>query len=242
MTTNSQVPEETADPVSQAQAEMDAAQEGTPQEPQPTDAVAQQNQALLSEVAGLKNQVSGLHSRIDKGLDAIRRDERQRYEDGQRQREIDGQMAELPDETRKAMEPILKENARLRQEALAAPPAAPDPLEPAYQMAEALGVDRNDPRISYSVFSDQNLSGDDQIAQFGKSIRALIDAGQSHQTQSTNLAPQQQTQPPSPPANATPSATTGVALTPEAVRDLYITEKISTEDYMKKMREMGEPV
>jgi len=155
--------------IDQDQAQLDAVQEATPQTN--SDSMTGEIQALKELISHQNQQVAGLQSKIDKGLNAIRRDS----EDAVRkQQEAAAQryIQQLPEEHQGAFNSMLQanqayyqENQKLREEADGVsqqpqqqPTQEQDEWEQVYAIPRGLGIDPNTPGIDYAAFTDPGLT------------------------------------------------------------------------------------
>ena len=157
MVTENEMAESVVDEITQTQQQLDQEQ-GIPAE-QPAGAPTPAELAMQEQVRSLQSQVSGLQSKLDTGLNAIRRDV---VEDAKRQiaEATSGWQSQLArdrwleglDENDKALvSPLLEQIQQLREERLSPAPQQPtqqiDPAaawEGVYQYVESAGINRND--------------------------------------------------------------------------------------------------
>jgi hypothetical protein len=248
MTQDNQGPE-LADEISQIQLELDSAQ-GLTDAPQLDD--ASQWKALYDmqqqELRSQKAQLAGLSSKIDLGLNAIRRDTEdfavKQIGDFKTELGRDQILASIDDDAeRTRTAAIFRELDRIAS--VQAPPVPPAPLPPTsppnasppnmesvYQVVEGLGLNRSDPRINYAALADVSLTENQRGQAFLNSIKVAIQQPPA----SSGQQPQPQSQPQShaPVDEGRGQPADGNYRTPDALYDAYIQGQITTEEYRKR--------
>ena len=231
--------------IDQDQAQLDAVQEATPQTN--SDSMTGEIQALKELIAHQNQQVAGLQSKIDKGLNAIRRDS----EDAVRkQQEAAAQryIQQLPEEHQGAFNSMLQanqayyqENQKLREEAeivVQQPQQQPtqeqDEWEQVYAIPRGLGLDPNTPGIDYAAFTDPGLTENQRRDRFFASLRPLMGATNQAPTGQPTEASTSQVQ--SPPAGGASSNMRSV----EQVQSAYIEGKLSKQEYTDQLNRLGQ--
>ena len=235
--------------IDQDQAQLDAVQEATPQTN--SDSMTGEIQALKELIAHQNQQVAGLQSKIDKGLNAIRRDS----EDAVRkQQEAAAQryIQQLPEEHQGAFNSMLQanqayyqENQKLREEAenvVQQPQQQPtqeqDEWEQVYAIPKSLGIDPQTPGIDYAAFTDPGLNENQRRDRFFASLRPLIGATNQAPTGQTPEASTSQVQ--SPPAGGTPAGGASSNMRSlEQVQSAYIEGKLSKQEYTDQLNRLG---
>ena len=233
----------------QDQAQLDAVQEA-PAPQADTNPVTEELRAMREDFA---RQVAGLQSKVDRGLNAIRRDteEQTRREQVQMAQKY---IEQMPEEYRPGVEQMLQannayheENQRLRDQVEGGeqPPEQPEQQAPngwqqVYDIANSLGVDPKTPGIDYAAFTDPGLSETQRRDWFFASLRPLMGAtNQAPQSQTQQIPPQEQVQ--SPPATGTPSGGASSNMrTVEQVQSAYIEGKLSKEEYTDQLNKLGQ--
>ncbi len=236
--------------IDQDQAQLDAVQEATPQTN--SDSMTGEIQALKELIAHQNQQVAGLQSKIDKGLNAIRRDS----EDAVRkQQEAAAQryIQQLPEEHQGAFNSMLQanqayyqENQKLREEAenvVQQPQQQPtqeqDEWEQVYAIPRGLGLDPNTPGIDYAAFTDPGLTENQRRDRFFASLRPLMGATNQAPTGQTTEASTSQVQ--SPPAGGTPAGGASSNMrSVEQVQSAYIEGKLSKQEYTDQLNRLGQ--
>jgi hypothetical protein len=191
-------------------------------------------------------QTGGLQSKIDTGLNAIRRDSEVRVAAqaaSMREQTFNEILQDLPESQASAMKLLWEQQQASMQPAPEQP--APGSLtsqerEEAERFARNAGVDPSDTRIDYASLIDPSISVDERQQKFIGSIFATK----------------------TPAAPATPSASDAKASTPEtqnppvetqsgtgnglnnvdAVRDAFVSDRIDLETYKSRMAALGQPV
>lgn len=233
----------------QDQAQLDAVQEA-PQSQTDTNPVTEELRAMREDFS---RQVAGLQSKVDLGLNAIRRDTETQVR--QQQEQAAQQYIEsMPEEYRPGVEQMLQankafheENQKLRDQVGGGeqPPKQPElqtsnGWQQVYDIATSLGVDPKTPGIDYSAFTDPGLSESQRRDRYFASLKPLMGA--------TNQAPatQAQEQPApngvqSPPTAGTPSNGASSNLrTKEQVYDAYLDDKLTKEEYRTELNKLGQ--
>ena len=235
--------------IDQDQAQLDAVQEATPQTN--SDSMTGEIQALKELISHQNQQVAGLQSKIDKGLNAIRRDS----EDAVRkQQEAAAQryIQQLPEEHQGAFNSMLQanqayyqENQKLKEEADGVsqqpqqqPTQEQDEWEQVYAIPRGLGIDPNTPGIDYAAFTAPGLTENQRRDRFFASLRPLTGAtNQASNGQTTEAsAPQVQ----SPPTSGTPAGGASSNMrSVEQVQTAYIEGKLSKQEYKDQLNRLG---
>ena len=233
----------------QDQAQLDAVQEA-PQSQTDTNPVTEELRAMREDFS---RQVAGLQSKVDRGLNAIRRDTETQVR--QQQEQAAQQYIEsMPEEYRPGVEQMLQankafheENQKLRdqvdggeQQPKQPEQQAPNGWQQVYDIATSLGVDPKTPGIDYAAFTDPGLSESQRRDRYFASLKPLMGA--------TNQAPtiQAQEQPTpngvqSPPTAGTPSnGASSNMRSVEQVQSAYIEGKLSKEEYTDQLSKLGQ--
>jgi len=193
--------QQAVDAISQDQESLDADQ-GAPA--QPTAVTLEQMQQFFhQQLQPLVSQVQGLHSKVDTGLNAVRRDvsaEAKQLVDsvtadiGKRQF-----LASLDEDMRPMAEGLLAQvDARMpppvaQPQYQQPPPAAPqaNAWEEVYQVVEGFGLNRHDPNVNYQALSNAALTPAQQREAFMGSIRtAIVQSAQGQQAPQPRQTPQ----------------------------------------------------
>jgi len=223
-----QVPNE----VDAAQQTLDAEQ-GNP--------VAQQY-ATVEQIQSLEkliiSQTGGLQSKIDTGLNAIRRDAETRVTEQAsaiRTQRVNELLSDLEPEHQAEMKRLWDEQQQAAQ-------PAPGQLteqerDEAQRFARNAGVDPNDTRIDYVALVDPSISVDQRQQKFIASVfEAKAPAQPAVQTPAV-----QQPQTANPPVEA-PAGTGNGLNNVDAVRDAYISGRLDQATYKQRMAALGQPV
>ena len=238
------------DPISQDQARLDLDQQ--PQlEPQgiTTEELAA---TFTRQNAELVGQVAGLQSKIDRGLDAIRRDSEERVE-ALRQQSIQAQVGSWSEEVQETAGPLVhtmaQENAALKAQIDQAPPAgqAPPPATaptgapptgaagPDWSNAEAyirrFKLEPSDSRIQWALLTAPGRNQEDQAGDFTDHLLQLASQDRGLTAPQATQAPQafQAPQSVSPPIGGVPTGGGGMIMTEEEVSMAYISDQIDKQ-------------
>ena len=226
----------------QDQAQLDAVQEETTPQAAPTDAVTKELQALREDFS---RQVAGLQSKVDKGLNAIRRDTevqaRQQQETAMKQ-----YMEQLPEEYKEGFEMLANQNRQYQQQ-LSQIQNGNEPestqevsseWEQIYAIPRSMGLDPQTPGLDYAAFTDPNLTEGQRRDRFFASIKTVM--GSNASTQNTATA-QITEQVQSPPTSGTPTSSSPSNLrSEEQIQRAYIEGKLTKEQYQQRLTEVGQ--
>ena len=204
--------------IDQASADIDR-ELATESQAQPLTA-DQVQQIVQTQMSQVQNQISGLQSLYDKGLNAIRRDSESMIQQMQQQTTTQQNQARreqylnsLDTREREVAEPLLEEIENLKQSQinqLLAQQSVPqnEPVdngqqnvqaqwEQIYKVVEDMGVNRNDPNVNYNLLLDNSKTDAQKQQEFFASVSsAVVQQGQSGtQTPVAQADPQAQTPP-----------------------------------------------
>ncbi len=244
--------QEGQDEVSQAQQELDAQQGNLGQQSAPQYVTAEQMQQLLNQQAQTyERQISGLQSKLDTGLNAIRRDTQSWAEQkiAGLQTEMGRQqwLASLSEEERRLAQPLLEAIQQTRPQPAPNPQPAPQPQpgtdvaqqqwQAVYQMVRNMGIDPQTPGIDYQVLTNTALDQNTREQKFYASVFAAKAKPNGVQA---GVQPQQaRPQTPNPPINSAAAGRGGGYRTVDEVYDAYNTGRIDTPTFRKEMVPFG---
>lgn len=183
-----------------------------------------------------ENQISGLQSKIDKGLNSIRQQEKQKAESNLQKLKED---FENLDESYKpyAKTAIQAEETRLQREFAEDSVAQDSPVSTAEQerkeIVRDMGVDPNTPGIDYSILDNGNLSLSDRRQKFFASV---IDARSKVQAPT---APVETKPAENPPVDGTPAKSTGIPKNLTELHQNYASGRMPKEEYLAQKQRMG---
>ena len=189
--------------------------------------IVEQNKKLMSENRGL-------HSKVDRALNAIRAD----YEQAAVQNEMNKDLEDVPEDIRPYMERMyLKFGA---QGGYAEPTyASPeDQMAKIHSFVQDFGLDPKDTRINYGVLYQSGLTDEQRQGQFVQSLRHIIEQGPSAQPQAAATMPQEGLQQ-SPPINNAPGVGSAGPNSVDDLRDSYITGQLNLDEYRRQMAAHG---
>ena len=224
----------------QDQAQLDAVQEETTPQTAPTDAVTKDLQALREEMS---RQVAGLQSKVDKGLNAIRRDTEEKalreQEAAMRQ-----YMEQVPEEHRETFEMLANQNRQYQQQ-LSQMQNGNEPTQEVssewdqiYAIPKSMGLDPQTPGIDYAAFTDDGLTEGQRRDRFFASIKTVMSSNTQTDTPAT---PQTTEQVQSPPTGGTPTSGSASNLrSEEQIQRAYIEGKLTKEQYQQRLTEVGQ--
>ncbi len=237
---------EAVDEITQAQQEIDATQE-SPGEPQPAT-MEQVRELIQQQGQSHAQQISGLASKIDTGLNAVRRDTqawaKEQVGDLRSEMGRESWLAGLEPDQRPMAESLLKEIDRGRpaqpaQQPEVTQPAAQPPIdqwESVKAVARDFGVDPEDKRIDYAAFTDANIPDGERRTRFLGSLRTIITAAPA-QTPAVVTQPAQTANPPVETAAASRSNGYRNA---DGVRDAYMADRIDLPEFTRLLANYGE--
>ena len=235
----------------QDQAQLDAVQED-PNPQTDSSSTTDEIRALRNLIVDQNRQVAGLQSKIDKGLNGIRRDSEDTVRKQQEQQAY-AYMQSLPEEHQAAFGQMLQanqayyqQNAQLRDQLVEGngtqevSPEVSSEWEQVYAIPRSLGIDPQTQGIDYAAFTEPGLNESQRRDRFFASLKPLMGA--------TNQAPatQAQQQPAlngvqSPPTGGTPSNGASSNLrSVEQVQTAYIEGKLSKEEYTSQLSKLGQ--
>ena len=225
----------------QDQAQLDAVQEETTPQTAPTDAVTKELQALREEMS---RQVAGLQSKVDKGLNAIRRDTETQARQ-QQEAAIQQYLEQIPEEHRETFRAIANQNLEYREQ-LSKVETSTTPEEPQvssewdqiYAIPRSMGLDPQTPGIDYAAFTDDGLTEGQRRDRFFASIKTVMSSNTQTETPAT---PQTTEQVQSPPTSGTPTSSSPSNLrSEEQIQRAYIEGKLTKEQYQQRLTEVGQ--
>ena len=220
-----------------AQASLDLGQGGNAASQYATVEQFQELQKLII------SQTGGLQSKIDTGLNAIRRDAETKVA-GEAARVRDQSfmqmVEELPYDQQQTMRALWEQQ---KQQALPADPSGLSVQEraDAEMFVRNSGVDPADTRINYATLIDPSLTVDQRQQRFIDSVFTLRASPQQAAAAPVEPNAQQRVADQSPPIEG--NAGTGAGLTnADAVRDAYISGRLDQATYIQRMAALGQPV
>tara|TARA_Y100000361_G_C11126296_1_gene326175 strand:- start:331 stop:1050 length:720 start_codon:yes stop_codon:yes gene_type:complete len=225
----------------QDQAQLDAVQEETTPQTTPTDAVTKELQALREEMS---RQVAGLQSKVDKGLNAIRRDTETQARQ-QQEAAIQQYLEQVPEEHRETFRAIANQNLEYREQ-LSKVETSTTPEESQvssewdqiYAIPRSMGLDPQTPGIDYAAFTDAGLTEGQRRDRFFASIKTVMSSNTQTETPAT---PQTTEQVQSPPTSGTPTSSSPSNLrSEEQIQRAYIEGKLTKEEYQQRLTQVGQ--
>lgn len=225
----------------QDQAQLDAVQEETTPQTTPTDAVTKELQALREEMS---RQVAGLQSKVDKGLNAIRRDTETQARQ-QQEAAIQQYLEQVPEEHRETFRAIANQNLEYREQ-LSKVETSTTPEESQvssewdqiYAIPRSMGLDPQTPGIDYAAFTDDGLTEGQRRDRFFASIKTVMSSNTQTETPAT---PQTTEQVQSPPTSGTPTSSSPSNLrSEEQIQRAYIEGKLTKEEYQQRLTQVGQ--
>ena len=236
----------------QDQAQLDAVQED-PNPQTDSNPVTDEIRALRNLIEDQNRQVAGLQSKIDKGLNGIRRDSEDAVRKQQEQQAY-AYMQTLPEEHQAAFGQMLQanqayyqQNSQLRDQLSGqvdntqqAQPEASSEWEQIYAIPRSLGIDPQTQGIDYAAFTEPGLNESQRRDRFFASLKPLIGAtNQAPATQAQQQPAPGQVQ--SPPTGGTPSnGASSNMRSIEQVQTAYIEGKLSKEEYTDQLNKLGQ--
>lgn len=243
---------EEIDPITQAQQEVDQEQAGSEQGQYLTNDQVQQ---LLSEQSRVyERQIAGLTSKIDTGLNAIRRDTtasmQQELANLNAQQGMQNWLSGLDEDQRALVQPLVTRQQQLEEQLQGQTPqssgeqgqsASPETnWETVYTVVRQLGLDPRTKGIDYDVLTSPGLSNEQRQEQFLTSIRTTLISQATQQKPQTDGAVQQQAPATQSPPTDGPPRTSATYRNIDDVRDAFISDKINQEEAMRLAGSMGQ--
>jgi hypothetical protein len=237
--------------IDQDQAQLDYVQEGEPQAD--SNPMTGEIQALRQLVEQQNRQVAGLQSKVDKGLNAIRRDTENSAREQQEAAAVQ-YIQELPEEHQGAFNSMLnankafyEENQKLKEQnsggtqpSQEAPTTeAQNQWEEVYSIPRSLGIDPNVPGIDYAAFTDPGLSESQRRDRFFASLRPMMGATNQAPTTQSMQTPTSQVQ--NPPIGGTPAS--GAASNVRSIyqaHSAYAENKLTKNEYKDLLNKLGQ--
>ena len=232
----------------QDQAQLDAVQEDPGSQTAPSS-TTDEIRALRNLIVDQNRQVAGLQSKVDTGLNGIRRDSEDAVRKQQEQQAV-AYMQSLPEEHQAAFGQMLQANQQYYQQNTAlkdqingtqeVSPEVSSEWEEVYAIPRSLGIDPQTQGIDYAAFTEPGLNESQRRDRFFASLKPLMGA--------TNQAPATQTQEQpapngvqSPPTAGTPSnGASSNMRSVEQMQSAYIEGKLSKEEYTDQLRKLGQ--
>ena len=246
------------DPIDQAQAEVDKEQGGGDQPSyMTTEGVSQM---LLAQGRVYERQIAGLTSKIDTGLNAIRRDTNASMQQQLAQASAQGQtasyLASLDEDQRALVQPLVNQIQGLQEQIQGQtqqPQGDTQPSQTAspaggwdtvYTVVRQLGLDPQTKGIDYDALTEPGLTSEQRQERFLTSVQRTIVATAAAQTQSRTNPPQneaaQQAQPVVNPPVDGPPRTSATYRNIDDVRDAFVTDKIPELEAKRLAASMGQ--
>ena len=225
----------------QDQAQLDAVQEETTPQTTPTDAVTKELQALREDFS---RQVAGLQSKVDKGLNAIRRDTEEQAKQ-QQEAAIQQYLEQVPEEHRETFRAIANQNMQYREQisklengTTPEEPQVSSEWDQIYAIPRSMGLDPQTPGIDYAAFTDDGLTEGQRRDRFFASIKTVMSSNTQTETPAT---PQTTEQVQSPPTSGTPTSGSPSNLrSEEQIQRAYIEGKLTKEEYQQRLTQVGQ--
>ena len=189
-------------------------------------------------------QVAGLQSKVDKGLNAIRRDTEEQTK-RQQEAAIQQYTEQLPEEHRETFRAIANQNLEYREQ-LSKVETSTTPEEPQvssewdqiYAIPRSMGLDPQTPGIDYAAFTDDGLTEGQRRDRFFASIKTVMSSNAQTETPAT---PQTTEQVQSPPTSGTTTSSSPSNLrSEEQIKRAYIEGKLTKEQYKPLLKEVGQ--
>ncbi len=242
----------------QDQAQLDAVQEdpGSQTDSSSTGELRALRELIENQNKMIENQnrqVAGLQSKIDTGLNGIRRDSEESVRKQQEQQAY-AYMQSLPEEHQAAFGQMLQanqayyqQNAELRDQLAGdngtqqAQPEVSSEWEQVYAIPRSLGIDPQTQGIDYAAFTEPGLNESQRRDRFFASLKPLMGATNQAPATQTQQQPASNGQVQSPPTGGTPSnGASSNMRSVEQVQTAYIEGKLSKEEYTDQLNKLGQ--
>ena len=191
----------------------------------------------------MSRQVAGLQSKVDKGLNAIRRDTEEK---ALREQEaaMKQYMEQVPEEHRETFEMLANQNRQYQQQ-LSQMQNGNEPTQEVssewdqiYAIPRSMGLDPQTPGIDYAAFTDDGLTEGQRRDRFFASIKTVMSSNAQTETPAT---PQTTEQVQSPPTSGTPTSSSPSNLrSEEQIQRAYIEGKLTKEEYQQRLTQVGQ--
>lgn len=190
------------------------------------------------------NRIKGLQSKVDKGLNTIRKDSQERaMQQAQSEVEklkegledLDPSLRPYAEQQVKAAEDRVKTMSQdIPDSSLDQNPTSTSQMDEVRKIAENAGVDPNDPGINYdALFNSTDINVGQK--EFFDSVWKVKNKTATP-TKPNETAPQPTD---NPPTNGTPTAGTGMPKNITELHQRFVSGQMSTEEYRKQKQRMG---
>ena len=191
------------------------------------------------------NKINGLQSKLDKGLNTIRKDSQERaMQQAQTEVEklkegledLDPSLRPYAEQQVKAAEDRVKTMSQdIPDSSLDQNPTATSEMDEVRKIAENAGVDPNDPGINYAALFNNSVDINDRQKEFFDSLWKVKNKTATP-TKPNETAPQPTD---NRPTNGTPTAGTGMPKNITELHQAYASGSMPKEEYLKQKQRMG---
>ena len=204
-----------------------------------------QMQEMKNLLVEQDNRIKGLQSKVDKGLNTIRKDSQERAMQ-QAQSEVE-KLKEGLEELDPSLRPYAEQQVKVAEDrvktisqdipdsSLDQNPTATSQMDEVRKIAENAGVDPNDPGINYGALFNSNEHIDARQKEFFDSLWKVKNKTATP-TKPNETAPQPTD---NPPTNGTPTAGTGMPKNKIELYKLYSSGRMPKDEYLKQKERMG---
>ena len=229
------------------QAQLDAVQEAPTPQTTTDQPMTEELRALREEFVKSQQMIAGLQSKVDRGLNAIRKDTEEATR-AQQQRAVQQYLEQVPEEHRAAFQALANQNLQYQQQlseqqygdpAVEQQPEVSGEWEQIYAIPRSMGIDPQTEGIDYAAFTDPGLSEGQRRDRFFQSIKTVMSTGttppvDAQRKEQPSQAIQNQ------PTSGTPAGgVSGSLRTEEQIQRAYIEGKLSKDEYTKRLAEAG---
>tara|TARA_Y100000593_G_scaffold31302_2_gene61749 strand:+ start:3730 stop:4470 length:741 start_codon:yes stop_codon:yes gene_type:complete len=229
------------------QAQLDAVQEAPTPQTTTDQPMTEELRALREEFVKSQQMIAGLQSKVDRGLNAIRKDTEEATR-AQQQRAVQQYLEQVPEEHRAAFQALANQNLQYQQQlsdqqyqepAVGQQPEVSGEWEQIYAIPRSMGIDPQAEGIDYAAFTDPGLSEGQRRDRFFQSIKTVMSTGTTPPVDAQRTEqPSQEIQ--NPPTSGTPAGgVSGSLRTEEQIQRAYIEGKLSKDEYTKRLAEAG---
>ena len=204
-----------------------------------------QMQEMKNLLVEQDNRIKGLQSKVDKGLNTIRKDSQERAMQ-QAQSEVE-KLKEGLEELDPSLRPYAEQQVKAAEErvrtmgqdipdsSLGQNPTSTSEMDEVRKIAENAGVDPNDPGINYGALFNSNEHIDARQKEFFDSLWKVKNKTATP-TKPNETAPQPTD---NPPTDGTPTAGTGMPKNMTELHQAYVSGRMPKDEYLKQKQRMG---
>jgi|TARA_Y100000310_G_scaffold63592_1_gene59075 seryl-tRNA synthetase len=204
-----------------------------------------QMQEMKNLLVEQDNRIKGLQSKVDKGLNTIRKDSQERAMQ-QAQSEVE-KLKEKLEDLDPSLRPFAEQQVKAAEDrvktmsqdipdsSLGQNPTSTSEMDEVRKIAENAGVDPNDSGINYAALFNNNIDINDRQKEFFDSLWKVKNKTATP-TKPNETAPQPTD---NPPTDGTPTAGSGMPKNITELHQAYASGRMPKEEYLKQKQRMG---